>query len=94
MVNREELSIVLNQETIFALINSSHLRILLRSYRIEKKLQLLIRITCAALGGGRTHTWRILTPLLLLISRRAGGFYSRYLLRSLPFDAGDGAHLL
>ena len=65
MFNREELSIVLNQETIFALVNSSHAGILLRSYRIEKKSELLIRITYGALGGGRTHTWRILSPLPL-----------------------------
>ena len=47
MFNRGELSIVLNQETIFTFVNSSHLRILLRSYRIEKESE----FTCGALDG-------------------------------------------
>ena len=47
MIYREELSVVLNQETIIAFIDSSHSRILLRSYRIEKALEseLLLLIT-------------------------------------------------
>jgi hypothetical protein len=39
MIYREELSVVLNQETIFTPIDSSHSRILLRSYRVEKALE-------------------------------------------------------
>ena len=94
MLNREELSIVLNQQTIFALVNSSHLRILLRSYTIEKKSELLIRITCVGLGGGRTHTWRTLSRLLLFIPSWTFRVHRRDFLCCLPFEAGDSAHLL
>ena len=93
MVNREELSIVLNQKTIFALINSSHAGILLRSYRIEKKSALLIRITYGALGGGRTHTWRIFDSLLRVTRGISSNHVSKSILASLNLCHLDGNYL-
>ena len=47
-----------------------------------------------ALGGGRTHTWKILSRLLLRVSSRTFWLHGSNFLDCLPFDAGNRAHLL
>ncbi len=71
----------------YVLIVYAFMYALLNEYLLCSEVNVIIYARIGALGGGRTHTWRILS--FFLISSRTLRRYRYDLLGYLAFDAGN-----